>query len=58
MTLSISERCRSCFSNLQQITYLLSQPDGIGSRVKHNQVNEELDRFMLFAGNIGALRDP
>jgi hypothetical protein len=58
MTLSVSERCRSCFANLQDVVSLLSQPDRIDERVKHTQVNEELERFILFVGNIGALHDP
>jgi hypothetical protein len=58
MTLSVSERCLSCFVNLQHVVSLLSQPDRIDERVKHTQVNEELERFILFVGNIGALHDP
>jgi hypothetical protein len=58
MTLSVSERCRSCLVNLQHVVSLLSQPDRIDERVKHTQVNEELERFVLFVGNIGALHDP
>jgi hypothetical protein len=30
----------------------------MNERVKHTQVNEELERFTLFIGNIGALHDP
>jgi hypothetical protein len=58
MTLSVSERCRSCIVNLQQAVSLLSRPARINERVKHTQVNEELERFVLFVGNIGALHDP
>jgi nucleoside phosphorylase len=58
MKLSVSEQCRSCLLTLQEVISILSQPDHIDGRVKHAQVNEELERFSLFIGNIGALHRP
>lgn len=58
MKLSVSEQCRSCLVTLQEVISILSQPDHIDGRVKPAQVNEELERFSLFIGNIGALHRP
>jgi tetratricopeptide (TPR) repeat protein len=58
MTLSVSDQCRSCLVTLQEVISILSQPDHNDGRVKHAQVCEELDRFSLFIGNIGALHRP
>ena len=58
MTLSVSELCRSCLISLQKIVSILSHPNHTDSRIKHDQVNEELERFTLFIGNIGALHQP
>ncbi|KAF2128932.1 hypothetical protein P153DRAFT_252351, partial [Dothidotthia symphoricarpi CBS 119687] len=58
MTLSVSEQCRSCLINLQEIISILSQPDRNDGHIKDTQVVEELERFSLFVGNIGALHRP
>jgi tetratricopeptide (TPR) repeat protein len=55
MTLSISDQCHSCLITLQEIISILSKPDHNDGRVKHAHVREDLDRFSLFVGNIGAL---
>ncbi|KAF2870782.1 hypothetical protein BDV95DRAFT_574620 [Massariosphaeria phaeospora] len=56
--LSVSEHCHSCLVSLREVISILSHPDRTDGRVKHAQVNEELDRFSLFIGNIGALHRP
>jgi hypothetical protein len=58
MTLSVSDQCYSCLVTLQEVTSILSQPDHNEGCVKYAQVCEELDRFSLFIGNIGALHQP
>ncbi|KAJ4350324.1 uncharacterized protein N0V89_008945 [Didymosphaeria variabile] len=58
MTLSVSEQCRSCLVTLQEVISVLSKPGNTNGHVKHAQINEELDRFSLFVGNIGALHRP
>jgi len=58
MTLSVSEQCRSCLSTLQKVTLILSKAHHTDGQVNHALVNEELDRFSLFVGNIGALHPP
>ncbi|USP81803.1 hypothetical protein yc1106_09077 [Curvularia clavata] len=58
MALSISDHCRSCIVSLQEVISILSQPDRSDHHVKASQVCEELDRFSLFIGNIGALHRP
>ncbi|CAN9281448.1 unnamed protein product [Alternaria alternata] len=58
MALSISDHCRSCIISLQEIISILSQPDRSDNHVKPSQVCEELNRFGLFIGNIGALHRP
>jgi hypothetical protein len=55
VTLSVSERFRLCSVNLQQVISLLSQPNRTDDRVKHTQVKEEFERFIVFVRNIGAL---
>jgi hypothetical protein len=37
---------------------MLTQPDYIDQRVKHTQVNEDREMFLLFFRYIGALHDP
>ncbi|CAN9091685.1 unnamed protein product [Alternaria alternata] len=58
MALSISDHCRSCIISLQEVISILSQPDRSDNHVKPSQVCEELNRFGLFIGNIGALHRP
>jgi hypothetical protein len=57
MSTSVSEQCRSCLIVLPDIILNLSQPEHSNDRVKY-AVSEELDRFRLFVGNIGALHKP
>ncbi|KAF2705151.1 hypothetical protein K504DRAFT_460420 [Pleomassaria siparia CBS 279.74] len=58
MTLSVSDLCRTCLVTLHEVISILSQPHPTDGRIKPAQVNEELDRFALFIGNIGALHPP
>jgi ankyrin repeat protein len=58
MTLSVSDQCNSCLVTLQKVISILSKPDQNDGRIKYDQVCEELDRFSLFTGNIGALHRP
>jgi pentatricopeptide repeat protein len=58
MALSVSDQCRSCIVTLQEITSILAQTHHGDRHVTHAQVSEELDRFSLFIGNIGALHRP
>jgi hypothetical protein len=58
MSLSVSERCCSGLATLRQIVLFLSQSDQNDGHMKYVHVNEELDRFGLFVGNIGALHQP
>ena len=58
MVASVSEQCRACITTLKTIVSSLSDPDRQRSRVYHEQVNDELERFSLWMGNIGALHRP
>ncbi|KAH7389318.1 hypothetical protein DE146DRAFT_767511 [Phaeosphaeria sp. MPI-PUGE-AT-0046c] len=58
MPSSVSDQCRSCLITLQEVISILSKPDHNDGRVKHAHVSEDLDRFSLFVGNIGALQEP
>ncbi|KAF2193836.1 hypothetical protein K469DRAFT_712676 [Zopfia rhizophila CBS 207.26] len=58
MVVSVLERCRACITTLKTIVSTLSDPDRQKGRVHHNQVNDELERFSLWMGNIGALHRP
>ncbi|KAF1993823.1 hypothetical protein P154DRAFT_49837 [Amniculicola lignicola CBS 123094] len=53
---SISEKCRSCISTLKAINSASNARQDLA--VDSDQVNEELDRFSLWIGNIGALHRP
>ena len=54
----MSERCRACVRNLRDVISALSKPGTTDEHIKQAQVNEELDRFILFVGNIGGFHDP
>jgi hypothetical protein len=54
MTVSSSERCGECVTILKDIIRALSDTKQGGSRLKREQVQDELERFCLWAGNIGA----
>jgi hypothetical protein len=50
--------CRACVTTLNTIVSTLSNPDRQRGRVHYDQVNDELGRFSLWMGNIGALHRP
>lgn len=58
MVASTSEQCRACITILKTIVSTLSDPVSQKGRVHHKQVNDELERFSLWMGNIGALHRP
>lgn len=58
MVASVSGQCRACITTLKTIVSTLSDPDRQKGRVRHEQVNDELERFSLWMGNIGALHLP
>ena len=58
MVASVSKQCRDCIKTLKTIVSPPSDPDRQKSRVHHEQVNDELERFSLWMGNIGALHRP
>jgi hypothetical protein len=58
MVASVLEQCGACIATLKTIVSNLSQPDRQKGRVHHEQVNDELGRFSLWMGNIGALHRP
>jgi hypothetical protein len=58
MATPVSERCQDCISTLKTVVNLLSGADGARVRIHHYHVNDELERFTLWVGNIGALHRP
>ena len=58
MTVSTSDRCRTCITTLNTIITALSNPDRQNGQIHHDQVDDELTRFSLWMGNIGALHRP
>ncbi|KAF7509478.1 hypothetical protein GJ744_008041 [Endocarpon pusillum] len=58
MVASVSGRCRACITTLKTIVSTLSDPARQKGRVHLEQVNDELERFSLWMGNIGALHLP
>jgi hypothetical protein len=58
MASPISVQCSSCITTLREIVSTLATSDRSNIRVRHDQVNNELDRFSLWVGNIGALHQP
>ncbi|XP_014550402.1 hypothetical protein COCVIDRAFT_51766, partial [Bipolaris victoriae FI3] len=58
MTFSVSDQCRSCIAILHEVISALAQPDRNSNNVRNLRMREELDRFSLFVGNIGALHRP
>ncbi|KAI4945160.1 hypothetical protein J4E91_008137 [Alternaria rosae] len=58
MTSSMSERCRACVRKLREVIFALANPGSTDEHAKQAQVNEELDRFILFVGNIGGFHKP
>ena len=57
MASSMSERCRACVRKLREVISALANPRSTNEHVKQAQVNEELDRFILFVGNIGGFHE-
>ncbi len=55
MASTASEKCRSCVTTLKSIIDALDEPDHQDGRVRGAQVKNELERFSLWIGNIGAL---
>ncbi|PVH96841.1 hypothetical protein DM02DRAFT_686847 [Periconia macrospinosa] len=58
MSVSVAEQCRECLTNFTAVASSLAEPDRKPSRVHPRQVKDELDRFSLWIGNIGALHPP
>lgn len=58
MSTSASAQCRACITTLKITVSTLSDTDRQKGEVKHEQVNDELERFSLWIGNIGALHGP
>ncbi|KAF2119218.1 hypothetical protein BDV96DRAFT_642256 [Lophiotrema nucula] len=58
MSQSVSERCRVGIGHLKAIATALSSARRQGGPVGFDRVNDELERFTLWIGNIGALHHP
>ena len=58
MSGTVAERSHVCLQNLRTIIDALASPDRTPGRVLHQQVVDELERFSLWIGNIGALNPP
>ncbi len=58
MVAPVSEKCRTCITTLKTTVSTLSDPDRQKGRIHHEQINDELGRFSLWIGNIGALHLP
>jgi len=58
MVASVSEQCRACITTLKTIVSTLSNTNRQKGHIHHEQVNDELERFSLWVGNIGAIHSP
>ncbi|KAI0542939.1 hypothetical protein GGR58DRAFT_496404 [Xylaria digitata] len=58
MARPVSEQCQSCITTLKKIVSILSASKNQEGQVHHDQVNNELERLCLWAGNIRALYVP
>ena len=58
MVESVSSQCQGCIQNLKTIVSALCDLDRQKSRIHDKQVNNELERFSLWIGNIGAIHLP
>lgn len=57
MASPVSDECRACIERLRSVVVNLSN-SAKPQRLSKNQVNDELERFSLWVGNIGALHPP
>lgn len=55
MAIAVSTQCRAIVTSLKTTISLLQSSSHEKSRVSHGQVNDELERFGLWMGNIGAI---
>ncbi|KAF2130671.1 hypothetical protein P153DRAFT_338722 [Dothidotthia symphoricarpi CBS 119687] len=55
---SVSVYCRDCIHALKTIVLTLSDPSRPKGRISHERINDELEKFSLWMGNIGALHRP
>lgn len=58
MSASVGQQSRTCIGTLKLIITTLQQPDYHDGRVRDDQITNELERFSLWVGNIGALHHP
>lgn len=58
MSLSALDLCRSCTKTLKNTVNALARPDRHDTPVGGVQVTDQLERFSLWMGNIGALHRP
>ena len=54
----MSERCRASVKKLREVISALANSRSTDEHVKQAHVNEELDSFILFVGNIGGFHQP
>ncbi|KLJ12440.1 hypothetical protein EMPG_12517 [Blastomyces silverae] len=57
MSPSVLEKCRYCITTLQTVVTTLAEPNHQNGRIR-DQVNDQLERFSLWTGNIGTLHRP
>lgn len=55
---SVAEQCRSCIVTLREVVSTLTKINRTDSCIKDSNINEQLERFSIFVGNIGALHTP
>lgn len=58
MGTSASEQCRACIEILKTIIMTLSKSEEQKGYIRQDTVDDELERFSLWIGNIGALHQP
>lgn len=58
MVTSVSEESQSCIGALKTIVSILANSNSQKTLTHHGRFNDELERFSLWAGNIGALHRP
>ncbi|PGG95723.1 hypothetical protein GX51_08146 [Blastomyces parvus] len=57
MSPSVLEKCRYCITTLKTVVTTLAEPNHQNGPIG-DQVNDQLERFSLWTGNIGALHRP